>query len=163
MRCLTFVSFVPFVFNLQQGLDLTVSHRRYIPADCRNSAQQIVWRLGARLPQRTRTHHRRQQHMRGRILAPVLHQFVGLAERERLDFAPSPTGGGDDVAEELRPVGDPAYSAAGLVSPDVASELRSFEASELLRSPDASSTRSRTSAKLFRSSIASSSSSAISG
>ena len=46
--------------------------------------------------------------MRRRMLAPVLQQFVGLAEREELDFGNGPAGGGCDVAEEMWPVGDPA-------------------------------------------------------
>ena len=46
--------------------------------------------------------------MRGRMLAPVLQQFIGLAQREEFDFGNRPTGGGCDVAEEMRPVGDPA-------------------------------------------------------
>src|SRR2546430_1275451 len=98
--------------------------------------------------------------MRRRMLAPVLQQFVGFPQSERFHFALSPSRGGNDVAEEMRPVGDPAHSAAGWLSP---AELLSGVSGADLFSPDTSNTRSRTSAKLSRSSICSSSSSVISG
>ena len=46
--------------------------------------------------------------MRRRVLAPVLQQLVGLAEREEFDFGNRPACRGCDVAEEMWPVGDPA-------------------------------------------------------
>ena len=69
--------------------------------------------VGILLLQRPRPHHRCEQHVRRRMPTPILQQFVGFAQRKFFNLAPSPARGSDDLAEEMRPVGDPAYSAPG--------------------------------------------------
>ncbi len=102
----TSVSSVTSVFDLQKIVYQARSLRRYPPSGACDSAQQIARR--SLFPQRPCAHHRREQDMRRRMLAPVLQQLIGLAQREEFDFGNGPPGGGCDVAEEMRPVGDPA-------------------------------------------------------
>ena len=98
--------------------------------------------------------------MRRRMLAPILQQLIGFEQRECFDIAPRPSSRSNDVAEEIGPVGDPAYLAAGSDSPG---DPSATTGDTDRFSPEASSTRSSTSGKLFKSSSSSSSSIATSG
>jgi len=81
-----------------------------MPTRAFHRAQQIACRF---LPQRTRFHHRRQQYIRRRMLAPVFEQFIRFEQGQRVYLAFCPSRSGNDLAEKTRPVGDSAHSAAG--------------------------------------------------
>jgi len=48
---------------------------------------------------------RRNQNMRGRILAPVGAEIIHVPERELVDYGEGPSGRGGDMAVKKRPIG----------------------------------------------------------